>query len=159
MFVVNGRLKVTLCFLIIALMLGFQSHHLSNADTDSSNGIRVSTFADGWYEKSTVYKGQYVHTAWADFTAVLSAKGRDIGDSEDGNMKLSAFLAGGYINPGDIDRDFTLTIWGWWIFKFNDSVMEHHYDKAQTSSPSPPYGWAKSSGDCGGVTPKAESWP
>lgn len=153
-------LTVMFFFLTIAMMLVFQSHQL-NADSDSANGIRVSTYANGWYVASTVYKGKYVWTAWSDFTATLKASGRDIGDTEDGWYKQKAYLPlYGATNPPDIDEEFELEITGWWIFKFGDSEINHHYSDGQSSSKSRPQGAkAECSGSCGGVTPKAESWP
>ena len=119
----------------------------------------MRTNAIGYKDVSTVYPGDAVWTAWADFQALLSAKDREIGDEVDGELFLSAYLADGYINPDDRYEDFTLRISGWWIFKYDDSRLEHHYAKAQGSASQAPYGWAKSSGSCGGVTPKVEKWP
>ncbi len=118
----------------IVMMLGIQSHQL-NADTDSANGVRVSTYANGWYTASTVYSGQYVWTAWSDFTASMSASGREIGDTADGWYKQKAYLPlYGATNPPDVDEEFELKITGWWIFKFGDSEINHHYSAGQSSS-------------------------
>jgi hypothetical protein len=159
--VTKQRLTTILFFLTIVLMLIFQSHHFSLAAKHSKNGITVSTYANGWVTISTAYKGKYMWTAWSDFTASLSASGREEGDTEQGWKKQKAYLPlYGATNPADIDDTFELTVTKWWIFKRGDEEISHHYSDGQSSSRSRPEGAkAECSGSCGGVTPEAEEWP
>ena len=117
-------------FLVIVLILVCQSNYFSTADQDSDYGVTCSTYANGWGVESSI--SSYVNwTAWGDFTAQLSASGKPVGYQVLGDRKLSAFVAGGN-NPKDKGGKFTLTVKGWWIFKWGDSQIDHHYDSAGT---------------------------
>jgi hypothetical protein len=160
MFATNLWFKTAIFVLTLALMLGIQSHDI-NADSASANGITVRTYANGWCFTSTAYPGKYMWTIWSDFTATLSASGREEGDTEQGWKKLKSYLPlYGATNPPDIDENFELEITKWFIFKRGDGDMVHHYSSGQSYSNTRPVGAkGKCSGSCGGVTPKAESWP
>ena len=147
--------KKVLFFLVIVLILVFQSNHFITANKASDNGVTCSTYANGWGVESSI--SSFVSwTAWADFNATLSASGKAVGYKVDGDRNLSAFVDGGK-NPKDNSGEFTLTVKGWWIFKWGTGFMRHHYDSVGTYG-GKPIMRARSWGYCGDARPKTESF-
>jgi len=150
--------KKVLFFLVIVLILVFQSNHFITADKDSDNGVTAQTYANGM--AAGIGGSGVTWTAWADFLATLSASGKPVGYTVLGDHKLSAFVAGGP-NLKDHGGEFTLKVTGWWIFKWGDSHLDHHYVFATTfgGSGSQPVMNARSWGYCGDASPNTETYP
>ena len=149
--------KATLFFLTVALVFGFQSHHFSTADMNTAGGVTCNTLATGFCKAAG--NGMYVWTAWADYFAKIYASGRNVGDSVDGRIEVSAYIDGG-TNPADINKNFTIRVKGWGFIKWGEVYMEHHYSDAITYSPSrPSSARASSGGHCHTVTAMTETWP
>ena len=150
----NARgFKATLFFLTIALMLGFQSHHLSNAehDEDVVGNTSCSAVATGW-DNGPAW------IAWAGFSASFSKKGKKAGDSVDGSYDLYAYMP----PPGPAIRnkaDFTLTIKKalGFLWLMDDSAMGNISQVG--GSPTNHAGRSTAKAKCGSAATKKCTWP
>jgi hypothetical protein len=152
--------KAALFFLTIALMLGFQSHHLSNAeqDDDSVDGASCSATATGWNTRQS--NGLASWTAWAGFSARLSKEGRNVGDSVKGSYDIFAYMPGPHNGYGKRDKDtFTLRITRL-LFWVRDGTTMGNVSQIGTGSGSGnPGGRSTAEATCGGASTKTCRWP
>ncbi len=153
--------KATLFFLTIALMLGFQSHHLSHAETDtdsSTDGTSVSATATG-YKSGPDYYGHYHWTAWAGFSASLSKAGRSAGYSVGGSYSLYAYMPGGGVKRDS--NQFTLEIKRFLGFLWlqDDLIMGNISSQYVGSGSSNPGGSSTARVDAGSSSTKTCRWP
>lgn len=153
--------KAALFFLTIALMLGFQSHHLSHAETDSdsaSDGTSVSATATG-YKYGPDHYGHYHWTAWAGFSAFLSKAGRRAGYSVRGSYDLYAYMPGGGVKRDS--NSFTLTIKRFLgvLWLMDDSRMGNISSVTLSSGSGNPGGNSTARVDAGASSTKTCRWP
>ena len=153
--------KATLFFLTVALMFGFQSHHLSRAETDSdsaSDGTRVSATATGYKYGPDLY-GHYHWTAWAGFSASLSSHGRAVGYSRSGSYNLYAYMPSGGVKRSS--SSFTLRVKRrlGFLWKVGDSTMGNISSQYVGSGSSNPGGSSTARADAGSSSTKTCRWP